>query len=104
VRQLSAEERLILIEAEVARLSESVRKGAQSTSDLERRTSQLEQKMQDVIAMGTHLAQMMTDLSLKLEASPAESNALQREVQELREGLTTLVQIVAKLADQRLAA
>ena len=104
MRQLSAEERLILIEAEVARLSESVRKGAQSTGDLERRTNQLEQKIEDVIAMGTHLAQMMTDVSLKLETSPTEGNALQRDIQELREGLTTLVQIVAKLADHRLAA
>lgn len=104
MRQLSAEERLVLMEAEVARLSESVRKGSQSTSDLERRTTHLEQQMQDVIAMGNHLAQMMTDLSLKLEASPQESGALQREVQDLREGLTTLVQIVSKLADQRFAA
>ena len=101
MRQLSAEERLVLMEAEVARLSESVRKGARSTSDLDRRTGHLEQQMQDIIAMGNHLAQMMTDLSLKLEASP---QAMQSEVQELREGLTTLVQIVGKLADQRFAA
>lgn len=104
MRQLSADDRLVLMEAEVARLSESVRKGAQATGELERRTSHLEAQMRDLLAMVNHLAQMMTDLSLQLEASPKEQEALQREVQDLRDGLTTLVQIVSKIADQRFAA
>jgi uncharacterized protein YceH (UPF0502 family) len=92
------------MEAEVARLGESVRRGAQTTGELDRRTTHLEEQMRDLLAMGNHLAQMMTDLSLQLEATPREQQALQIEARELREGLTTLVQIVAKLADQRLAA
>ncbi len=104
MRQLSAEERLVLMEAEVARLSESVRRGAQSTSDLERRTSHLEQQMRDLLAMVSHLAQMMTELSLQLEHTPAHQEALQHEIHGLREGLTSLVQIVGRLADQRFAA
>ena len=105
MREQFLEERLVRIEAEIAGLSEIAHARTIASVDMRPRIDRLETQMRDVVTMAHHLAEMLGETSARL-AQPTDPamGALRAEVEDLRACVSTLVQLVARIASTRAAA
>ena len=104
LRQLTTEDRLVQMEADVAWLCESIRQGSQGAHGLEHRLAHVEKQIRDLMTMVAHLTQMTADVSEHLPRSESAVANLSEELGDLRACMATLIGLVSKLADDRAAA
>jgi len=105
MRDQFLEERLVRIEAEIAGLSEIAHARTMASVDMRPRIDRLEGQMRDVVKMVHHLAEMLSETSARV-AQPSEPaiHELRAEVEDLRDCVSTLVQLVTQIAAARAAA
>jgi archaellum component FlaC len=105
MREQFLEERLVRIEAEIAGLSEIAHARTMASVDMRPRIDRLEGQMRDVVKMVHHLAEMLGETNARI-AQPTEPGlqALRTEVEDLRDCVSTLVQLVTQIAASRAAA
>ncbi len=105
MREQYLEERLVRIEAEIAGLSEIAHARTMASVDMRPRIDRLEGQMRDVVKMVHHLAEMLTEGAARAAApSEAAFDALRDEVEDLRDCVSTLVQLVTEISSTRAAA
>ncbi len=105
MREQFLEERLVRIEAEIAGLSEIAHARTIASVDMRPRIDRLEDQMRDVVKMVHHLAEMMSENAAR-PTKPAEPalTDLNAQIEDLRDCVGTLVQLVSQIANARAAA
>ena len=104
MREHYLEERLVRIEAEIAGLSEIAQARTIASVDMRPRIDRLEDQMRDVVKMVHHLAEMVSDQSGRKASPGTEVKDLRTEIEDLRDCVGTLVQLVTQIASSRAAA
>ena len=105
MRDQFLEERLVRIEAEIAGLSEIAHARTMASVDMRPRIDRLEGQMRDVVKMVHHLAEMLSETSARVtQPSEPAIHDLSAEVEDLRDCVSTLVQLVTQIAAARAAA
>ena len=104
MREHYLEERLVRIEAEIAGLSEIAQARTIASVDMRPRIDRLEGQMRDVVKMVHHLAEMISEQSGRTTSPSIEVNDLRAEIEDLRDCVGTLVQLVTQIASSRAAA
>ena len=110
MREHFLEDRLVRIEAEIAALSEIAQARTIASVDMRPRIDRLEDQMRDVVKMVHHLAEMVSENARTIAPAPAPAAAepglgdLNAQIEDLRDCVGTLVQLVTQIASARAAA
>jgi hypothetical protein len=107
MREQFLEDRLVRIEAEIAALSEIAQARTIASVDMRPRIDRLEDQMRDVVKMVHHLAEMVSENARTIAPAPAAEPGLgdlNAQIEDLRDCVGTLVQLVTQIAGARAAA
>ena len=108
MREQFLEDRLVRIEAEIAALSEIAQARTIASVDMRPRIDRLEDQMRDVVKMVHHLAEMVSENARTIAPAPAAAEPglgdLNAQIEDLRDCVGTLVQLVTQIAGARAAA